>query len=405
MSNNNFIKNQNRVVKSARNGSKMLAFIIIIVVSLSAVLAAVFSGLLYFRDKDVKVAKADEVVSLTLSTNNIIVPYSNVNISNYAGSSLGGGYHFTGYSSTTSVSFFMVSFDFVLYAQSGTYITITPHLPYNYSITYSGVDGVSSQMPYNGNLPSASLLPDTQLGDYYRLFCFQFMIPSISFGIVSNFTSWDAVIANGGFDSVRILSTEGELLNYWTTSLIYQLSTSEEFLRIDFFASKYTSGTFSYTSYFMEDRTYYFNQSNGDYNTGYNDGLNQGYINGRTSGYESGYADGRLSGLQEGSDNAYNIGYEDGYDEGWDSGRENGFDFGWNSGYVAGDSVGYNRGVAEANDYSFLGLLGAVVDAPVKSFTGLLNFDLLGFNMLNFFTGLLTLALILWVVSKILGGK
>ena len=52
----------------------------------------------------------------------------------------------------------------------------------------------------------------------------------------------------------------------------------------------------------------------------------------------------------------------------------------------------YNKGYAEgtnaANKYSFENLIFAVIDAPIQSLYGLLNFDLLGVNILNLFLAL-----------------
>lgn len=87
---------------------------------------------------------------------------------------------------------------------------------------------------------------------------------------------------------------------------------------------------------------------------------------------------------------SYNAGYLNGYDSGYKIGYDKGNTIGYNS--------GYNKGVESANNYSFLGLIGAIVDAPVSALSGLLNFDLLGFNMFNFFTSILTCALIIFIV-------
>lgn len=99
---------------------------------------------------------------------------------------------------------------------------------------------------------------------------------------------------------------------------------------------------------------------------------------------------------------AYNLGYKDGQRDGFAEGEQVGFEDGYSKGQAYGESVGFNKGVASANDYTFLGLMGAVVDAPITALSGLLNFNILGFNMLNLFYGILTLALILFVVRLIL---
>lgn len=106
------------------------------------------------------------------------------------------------------------------------------------------------------------------------------------------------------------------------------------------------------------------------------------------------------------SDNSY---YEQGYDDGYSTGNTDGQSIGYNNGYNAGKSDGYNNGynagLQAGNDYSFLGLMSAVVDAPISIFTGLLNFELLGVNVLDLVTGLLTFAVVIFVVSLILGKK
>lgn len=107
--------------------------------------------------------------------------------------------------------------------------------------------------------------------------------------------------------------------------------------------------------------------------------------------YNTGYNIGFRDGQQEG--------YTSGYNQGEREGRSNGF----NSGYTQGETAGYSAGVASANDYTFIGLLGAVVDAPVKAFTGLLNFDILGVNLSGFVLGLFSIALIIWILRKVRG--
>lgn len=96
--------------------------------------------------------------------------------------------------------------------------------------------------------------------------------------------------------------------------------------------------------------------------------------------------------------NDYNAGYNAGFNVGSSAGYTQGFDAGRASGYTQG----YADGLSANNDFTFLGLLGAVVDAPLKVFTNLFNFDILGFNLLDFFTGMFTLAIIIWLVRLLL---
>lgn len=64
--------------------------------------------------------------------------------------------------------------------------------------------------------------------------------------------------------------------------------------------------------------------------------------------------------------------------------------------------AGYNAG-AEGN-LTFLNMLTAVVDAPVKAVAGIFDIEILGYNMLGFVSGLLTLGLIFFIIRKLGGG-
>ena len=96
----------------------------------------------------------------------------------------------------------------------------------------------------------------------------------------------------------------------------------------------------------------------------------------------------------------------------------------YDAGHTAGYSEGQNsmqgaienarqQGFAEAQkmfdngnaDYSFFGLISAVIDAPIKAIRGLLNFDILGVNMFSFVTSLFSLAVILMLIKFILGTR
>lgn len=89
----------------------------------------------------------------------------------------------------------------------------------------------------------------------------------------------------------------------------------------------------------------------------------------------------------------YNQGYDDGYKQGYNRGNSEGF------------SAGEISGAANANNYTFLGVIGAVIDAPIAGLKGLLNFELLGYNMQGFVLALLSLSVIILIIRLILGGK
>lgn len=104
----------------------------------------------------------------------------------------------------------------------------------------------------------------------------------------------------------------------------------------------------------------------------------------------------------------YNSGYNNGYldaKEGFDEEKTSIYNSGFESGKIAGYNDGYNAGKDVSGNYTFLGLIGAVFDAPIEAFKGLFNFDILGVNMQGFVLAMLTLAVIIIVIRIALGGK
>lgn len=106
------------------------------------------------------------------------------------------------------------------------------------------------------------------------------------------------------------------------------------------------------------------------------------------------------------------------------SAGQNSYDSGFNAGVIsvkqqyearlqAERENARQKGFAEAQkmfdngntDYSFFGLISAVIDAPIKAIRGLLNFDILGVNMFAFVTSLFSLAVVLMIVKLLLGTR
>lgn len=174
--------------------------------------------------------------------------------------------------------------------------------------------------------------------------------------------SSDDFIAN--IVKVRIYSDIKNNEQYNTFIEYYDVNGN--YLSLNLFA--YSPNDSSPEHFLYSDRTYYFSNSlNLDDNSFYNQGYSDGYNNGI-------------------SDNQINI-YNDGY----------------KAGNTVGYGSGYNAGVESANKYTFLSLIGAVVDAPVKAFTSLFDFEFLGFNLKSFFASILTLSLLIWVIKMFLG--
>ena len=105
----------------------------------------------------------------------------------------------------------------------------------------------------------------------------------------------------------------------------------------------------------------------------------------------------------------YQFGYSAGYGDGYYTGNSEGLDAGYKDGYKNGELVGYqsgfNDGVNDSNQYTFMSLFGAVLDAPVSVFTSLFNFNILGINLFSLITGLFTLCVIIVIIKMCLGGK
>lgn len=119
-------------------------------------------------------------------------------------------------------------------------------------------------------------------------------------------------------------------------------------------------------------------------------------------GYESGYAEGEdagyLLGIEENKDIWFDSGYEEGESAGYDKAITDNKDIWYNNGYNAG----VIQGATDSNEYSFLGLIGAVIDVPVKAFIGLTDFNLFGFNMTTFYKALFAFCAIVIVIRLVL---
>lgn len=101
-----------------------------------------------------------------------------------------------------------------------------------------------------------------------------------------------------------------------------------------------------------------------------------------------------------------NSDYQSIYDSGFKAGQsEVNTGAYYDNGYNIGYQQGIIKGASEANNYTFLGVIGAAIDAPINSLLSLLDFDLLGFNMRGFFSALLMLSFIILIIRLLLGGK
>lgn len=162
---------------------------------------------------------------------------------------------------------------------------------------------------------------------------------------------------------------------------------------------QYDNG-YNFVDYFTKDGCHFVMMFRLHNNGGYYENMYQGL---RTYYFYDG------SMLDEETQQAYNTGYNAGKGYGQNIGYEQGYSAGDSAGYTrgynVGDSAGFTRGVASANDYSFIGLIGSTIDAPIRALTGLLNFEILGVNLSGFVYGLFTISLVIMIIKYIKGGK
>lgn len=100
-----------------------------------------------------------------------------------------------------------------------------------------------------------------------------------------------------------------------------------------------------------------------------------------------------------GNNDSYLEGVNVGYSNGFINGQKEGETIGYNKGY----NIGYNVGLNDSNQYTFLNLISATIDAPISYFQSLFNFELLGVNLQGFITGLFTLCVIVTIIKLCLG--
>lgn len=376
----------NNVTKQPKKTANTLAVIVIFIVSVCSVLACFFSGYLAIKDfRSKNTAYADEVLtSNSFISSMFFVPATNIfkstviddnvdNLVNYKNNVR----WYTNYR-TTFFKFYL-NFNFV----SGSIDNFGIFLLDNYSVDTCRVyDKNHNLLPlsdfdnsYMADFNYITLLPfvsgssdiyfmgGSQADNFY-LGSFTYYFSSSSFGVPQ---CCEIRIDDG-------LQVAPNLFFYQTVVNYYD---GVDFNTAHLFSIRFTyvTGSFKYF-YYLNDRIYYFNNLQDD----------------PTIQYVSGY------------NNGYNEGYNNGYTEGTDLGYNGGYNIGYNLGYSEGEVIGYNHGVNSANEYTFNNLFASVIDAPVQALTGLLNFNILGVNLYGFFTGLLTLCLILWVIKMILGG-
>ena len=80
-------------------------------------------------------------------------------------------------------------------------------------------------------------------------------------------------------------------------------------------------------------------------------------------------------------------------------GKQEGEAIGYQNGYNTGYNKGYSEGTNDKNTFTFSKLMDSIAFAPIKTLYSLLNFEILGVNVFDFLTALLTLGLALMILK------
>lgn len=409
---NNVTKNTKSIYKRS-NGSLKPSFWVVLALIIFWTAGTVLSLVLTVKDCNTPTARADEVtISSNVASADTIVQDTYDFVFNTVSLPL---------NVTGSYSFGSTQNDMLNISLSTHYFTFSLHF------TYNGIDHTTSSVNWytdglwlndGGNI--TGLTPITTFGERFSNTSTVFNVgkgsftqyvgqnPSSSF--INYYLLSNRVGSSTSFDFNTTMSlsrfynyvfpntstSNGITYSYFPISveLGVERFSSTNFNRVIISNERLSTTTskFSYT-YLNDLDEYFIISSTSSINTSwYSD----------TSDYYFSYTRFITNNFTDNS--IYQTGYQEGYRDGESSGYDKGLEIGSKNGYQNGYNAGKTAGIQQANDYTFIGLLGAVVDAPIQAVTGLLNFDLLGFNLADFCFALLTLALILTVVRLFLKG-
>lgn len=198
-----------------------------------------------------------------------------------------------------------------------------------------------------------------------------------------------------------------EEADYWKPCLIIHLSQS---FNIDYFADYACIGAGIQLIEITEQNAFQSGYESGynqaivnntdNYNNGYNNGYANGIIKGeenKTTYGEEEYERGKQDGVEQFKNNELQNYESTAYNNGWSEGREDYIDNVLPLKEAEAEAKGRREQLQEGSN-TFTELFSAIFDAPVKTLTGLLDFDLLGTNMSKFFLSILSLAVIICLV-------
>lgn len=279
---------------------------------------------------------------------------------------------------------------------------------------------ISSGM--NGTLQTANVsLPNTNSSQSFLIGCFYDItdLPSVSgaYDFIGN--DWQSKIyLNNEFNTVNSLAYSSILQSYALTQLSH-MQASTNYWRMAEVSNYLQPCLIWHNTYFDElgferysvigaqiellsniEEESYQNGFQSGYNSGYNTGVNdgktvQGELNQteREDIYEQGFNQGQTDYISNILPSKEQTAYNNGFNQGQTAYINNTLPI--------KEQTAYNKGYYEAmaeNTNSFDSLLTAIFDVPVKTITGLLDFDLLGTNIKNLVLSFFSLAVIITIV-------
>lgn len=282
----------------------------------------------------------------------------------------------------------------IVYTSSEGYFSSTP---YDYSFLSMPSDWLSVNLlisftlndngvlVFNGPIPSF-----INSSGYTYYFCDD-LAPNLRYGVLKSFPlslfnnktvcflehSIDTSLGSAFVYSIACyisVDTDFDYSDVVGVTIYTSSDNNGRFVRIKYLDANNLGLSFAFycaDNFSLSERTYYFSNS---LNLTDNQYYNQGFNAGQSSGYNSGFIAGENKGYSDG----YGVGKNDGY------------------------NLGYNTAIENSNIYSFDNLLSAVIDVPVRTFTSLFNFEILGVNLSGFFLGLLTCCIVVAIVRFIL---
>lgn len=362
---NDFIKNnnKNRVVKKPKKSRVVLAFTLIILWTVGAICGIVGFVRGFTAGRSAYVAYAEEVTtSFTFNSNSNII--------------FGGTSTFktgTNFSLVSSVDSYTLN---VLNLSDSLQPFLLPLFSYQSrgnlvsNLTLSGLHSwyfgtdLSSLTAYQFDS-----LPYYNTYQYNTTYFYSLPLAYGSNSVINYFMF--------GFVIDSDISTATSLISFsvsdFTFTSVYGDNASSFALSLVYTTDNGSKMTFYFNGSTTSNYIYYYTE-----NVSSDDSFSTGYNSGYTNGYNAGYD----AGISSNATSIYNNGY--------------------NAGYTLGYSNGYSAGEYGANSYTFTRLLGAVFDAPIQAFTGLLNFDILGVNMSSFMLALFSVCIVITIVKFML---